>query len=199
MQSRDNLSLIERLYFVEMIRGVSFTFGKLLRNFFVYLLNCVGLAKRKKPWVTIEYPDAIREYYPRYRGAHRLLLKDNATVSCTACFLCATACPAKCIYIEPEEGKGGVTPEKSPKRYEINTLQCTYCGLCVQACPVDAIRMDTGIHPEIYVPDPNAYIETKETLMQRSRDMRVGDTQGIRNQRLKKIKNIEKYPFSAGY
>ena len=199
MQRRDNLSLIERSYFPEIIRGVLFTFGKLLRNLSVYLLNCIGLAGKKTPWVTVEYPDAIREYYPRYRGAHRLLLKDNGAVRCTACFLCSTACPAKCIHIEPQEGNGSTTAEKFPKRYEINTLLCVYCGFCVQACPVDAIRMDTGIHPEIYVPDPNAFIETKEILMQRSKDMQVLGVEGIRKQRLEKIKNIEKRPFNSEY
>ena len=173
MQQRDNLSFTERLYLTEIVRAVLFTLGKLLRNLAVYLLNCVGLAKMRTPWVTVEYPDSAGQYYPRYRGAHRLLLKNNGDVRCTACFLCSATCPAKCIYIEPREGGGGVNAvEKSPKRFEINTLQCIYCGLCVQACPVDAIRMDTGIHPEIYASVPSAFIETKETLARRNQKNR---------------------------
>ena len=155
-------------------------------------------------WVTVEYPDSARQYYPRYRGAHRLLLKNNGDVRCTACFLCSTACPAKCINIEPQEGEGSTAAgaghtgnshhtgtEKFPKRFEINTLRCIYCGLCVQACPVDAIRMDTGVHPEIYASDPNAFIETKDTLMQRSKDVQAYGVDGVKSRRTNVIREIE--------
>ena len=195
MQRRDDLNLIERLYFVEIICAVSFTFRKLLRNLSVYLLNCVGLAKMSPPWITVEYPNSARQYYPRFRGAHRLLLKDNGKnsgdIRCTACFLCSTICPANCIYIEPQEGNERVGAEKFPKRFEINTLQCIYCGFCIQACPVDAIRMDTGIHPEIYARGPGAFIETKETLMQRSKDMQAYGIEGFKNRHMDEVRKCE--------
>jgi ferredoxin len=99
--------------------------------------------------VTTQYPEERKVYADGYRGAHRLTIKPDGAVRCTACFLCATACPAKCIHIEAGEHPDAQV-EKFPVRYEIDTLQCIYCGMCVEACPCDAIRMDTFVHPKIW-------------------------------------------------
>lgn len=56
--------------------------------------------------------------------------------------MCATACPAHCIYIEAAQSEDGRI-EKRAARFDIDHLVCVFCGLCVEACPVDAIRMDT--------------------------------------------------------
>ena len=194
MKRRDEMTLLERLYLWEVIKGVSLTSSRFLANFCLYLFNCIGFLKKQRPWTTIEYPDEIRPYSPRYRGRHRLTLHPDGRIKCTACFLCATACPAKCIYIEPEEHSDPKI-EKFPRRYEIDTLLCVYCGYCVEACPVDAIRMDTGIHPEIYTSDPRCYIEDKEILMNRSRMLEEKGSSAILNEHLQKMKQIEKNPF----
>ena len=54
--------------------------------------------------------------------------------------MCATACPAECIYIEAGE-RPEATIEKYPTRFEIDLLRCVYCGFCVDACPEEAIFM----------------------------------------------------------
>jgi NADH-quinone oxidoreductase subunit I len=59
--------------------------------------------------------------------------------------MCATICPAQCIYIEAGEVEGDPI-EKYPRRFVIDELRCVVCGFCVEACPKDAIRMDTGEH-----------------------------------------------------
>jgi len=198
VKRREEMTLLERLYVWEVVKGVGVTAGHLIRNLSTYLLQTVGLMKNRKPWATIEYPDEARPYAPRYRGRHRLTLYDDGAIKCTSCFLCATACPASCIYIEAVE-HDDPTIEKFPHRYEIDTLLCVYCGYCVEACPVDAIRMDTGIHPEIYPPDPRAFVEDKETLMMRSRILEDQGPDALFKAHMKRMQEIEKNPFASGY
>ena len=197
MKRKEDLTLIERLYVVEVVKGLGVTAGHLIRNFSRFIFGLVGLNKTK-PWATYEYPDEARPYAPRYRGRHRLTLYDTGAVKCTACYLCATACPAKCIYIEAQE-HDDPNIEKFPKRYEIDTLLCIYCGYCVDACPVDAIRMDTGIHPAIYPPDPRAFIEDKETLMERSRVLEDEGPEALFKRHLESMQKVEKDPFGSAY
>jgi NADH-quinone oxidoreductase subunit I len=168
MKRTEQLSFLERIYVVEIARGVTFTFGRFFRNLFFHTLHLLGLSKGVAAAASIQYPEERRIYPERYRGRHRLTLKPNGDIKCTSCFLCATACPAKCIYIEASE-HDDPNVEKFPHRYEIDTLLCIYCGYCVEACPVDAIRMDTNLHPEVYPADPRMFIEDKEILMERSR------------------------------
>lgn len=193
MKRREDLTFLERIYVVEVVKGVFQTFGHLLLHLGQFLLQVVGLNRSKKPWATYEYPDEARPYAARYRGRHRLTLNDDGAMRCTACFLCATACPANCIYIEATEHDNSEV-EKFPARYEIDTLLCIYCGYCVEACPVDAIRMDTGIHPEIYPADPRAFIEDKETLMQRSRTLEDRGPDALFKEHMERMQKIERTP-----
>jgi NADH-quinone oxidoreductase subunit I len=165
---RRTLTLAERLYLPEVFRGLTVTTYRFWRNLALHSLHAVGLARGTSAAITIQYPDERKTYPDMYRGAHRLTLKDSGAVRCTACFLCATACPAHCIHIE-----AGAHPdsdvEKFPLRYEIDTLRCIYCGMCVEACPCDAIRMDTYVHPRSWGYRREDFIETKAVLMARSR------------------------------
>jgi NADH-quinone oxidoreductase subunit I len=90
--------------------------------------------------VTIRYPEERRAYSDRYRGAHILTTRDDGSPRCVACYMCATACPADCIYIEPAEHPDPHI-EKYPARFEIDMLRCVFCGFCVDACPEEAIIM----------------------------------------------------------
>ena len=162
------LSVAERLYLPEVVRGVAVTTGHFVRNMALHTLHLFGLAKLRPAMVTVQYPEQRKHYSEGYRGAHRLTLKPDGSVRCTSCFLCATACPAKCIHIEAGEHPDPEV-EKFPVRYEIDTLQCIYCGMCVEACPCDAIRMDTFVHPRIWGYRREDFIETKQVLMERSR------------------------------
>ncbi len=167
-QKPPRLSLAERLYLPEVVRGVAVTAGHFARNMALHTLHVFGLAKDRKASVTVQYPEERKVYPDGYRGSHRLTLKPDDSVRCTSCFLCATACPAKCIHIEAGEHPDPQV-EKFPLRYEIDTLQCIYCGMCVEACPCDAIRMDTYVHPRIWGYDRRDFIETKQILMERSK------------------------------
>jgi NADH-quinone oxidoreductase subunit I len=162
------LTLAERLYLPEVLRGIGVTTRHFARNLMLHTLHLFGFARDRRAAVTTQYPEERKVYPTTYRGAHRLTLKPDETVRCTACYLCATACPARCIHIEAGEHPDAQV-EKFPLRYEIDTLQCIYCGMCVEACPCDAIRMDTNVHPKIWGYDRVDFIETKQVLMERSR------------------------------
>lgn len=170
---RPRLSLAERFYLPQVLEGVSVTTRHFLRNLGLHTLHLFGLARNRRAAVTVQYPEERKVYSEGYRGSHRLTLKPDGSVRCTACFLCATACPAKCINIEAGQHPDPEV-EKFPLRYEIDTLQCIYCGMCVEACPCDAIRMDTHVHPRVWGYRREDFIESKAVLMERSRVLAEG-------------------------
>jgi NADH-quinone oxidoreductase subunit I len=88
----------------------------------------------------LEWPEQPATYGDRFKGRHFLTRRDDGQIRCTACFLCATACPAECIYIEAGQHPDN-NIEKFPVRFEIDILRCVFCGFCEEACPVDAIRL----------------------------------------------------------
>ena len=99
----------------------------------------------------IQYPEERREDMPvedggmplrTYRGVHRLNKDEEGRVKCVACFMCSTACPARCIHIEAAESPWE-DREKYPAKFDIDELRCIYCGMCEEACPVDAIELTT--------------------------------------------------------
>ena len=72
--------------FITLVKGFSVTFRNMLR----------------KP-VTENYPEEPVHFQPRYRGIHVLHRDESGLEKCVGCFLCAAACPARCIYIEAAE------------------------------------------------------------------------------------------------
>jgi NADH-quinone oxidoreductase subunit I len=89
---------------------------------------------------TIRYPEEKRPVSERYRGIHILTAREDGSPKCVACYMCATVCPAECIFIESGE-RPEKTIEKYPTRFDIDLLRCVYCGFCVDACPEEAIIM----------------------------------------------------------
>jgi NADH-quinone oxidoreductase subunit I len=124
--SHKEMSLKERLYIPAILGGLRIT----LKHFF-----------KKK--VTVQYPEKTRPFAPVYRGMHVLKRDENGAERCTACGLCAVACPAEAITMTAAERKPGeealYREEKYAAVYEINMLRCIFCGLCEEACPKEAI------------------------------------------------------------
>ena len=144
----------ERTYLPELLRGLGSTARHFLRNLFGTRDTNPNVIDRKGMSLipTVSYPEEKVTYPDGYRGLHRLVPREDGSPRCVACYMCATICPAQCIYIEAGEyaptdasGESRVI-EKYPTQFVIDELRCIVCGLCVEACPKDAIRMDTGKH-----------------------------------------------------
>ena len=144
----------ERAYLPELLKGLALTTRHFLRNLLFRRDHNVEVVDRDaiSTVSTVEYPDEKVNYPEGYRGLHRLVPREDGKPRCVACYMCATICPAQCIYIEAGE-YGGDDPaaesrviEKYPRQFVIDELRCIVCGLCVDACPKDAIRMDTYLH-----------------------------------------------------
>ncbi len=144
----------DQLYVPAVVKGLAIT----LRHFFVNTFGSKEIETiRYGEWDISDYqadPDKPekwrgkkkrRDLPVRHRGLHRLMKRPDGEVRCTACMMCATACPANCIHIEAGERENPTSRdiEKFPVKFEIDELVCVVCGFCVEACPCDAIRMDT--------------------------------------------------------
>ncbi|MBP7184490.1 MAG: NADH-quinone oxidoreductase subunit I [Saprospiraceae bacterium] len=145
------MTFLERIYLPAIFGGMWIT----LKHFF-----------RKKS--TVRYPEVKREFSQVYRGHHVLKRDDEGRERCTACGLCAVACPAEAItMVAAERNKGEeklYREEKYAAVYEINMLRCIYCGLCEEACPKAAIFLTDRIVNADY--DRESFIFGKDILVE---------------------------------
>jgi NADH-quinone oxidoreductase subunit I len=131
------LTLRDQFYVPQVLKGLGTTMK--------HMFNVVVRGKDR----VIQYPEERREdvdvehggmLKQTYRGVHRLNKDEEGRVKCVACFMCSTACPARCIHIEAAESPWQ-DREKYPAKFDIDELRCIYCGMCEEACPVDAIEL----------------------------------------------------------
>jgi NADH-quinone oxidoreductase subunit I len=147
---RKPMSFLESLYLWNIFKGMMITFSHMFK---------------KKP--TIQYPEEKRPFSPVFRGLHVLNRDEEGREKCTACGLCAVACPAEAITMEAAERLPGeenlYREEKYAAKYEINMLRCIFCGLCEEACPKDAIYLSETFTPANF--DRKSFIYGKDNLL----------------------------------
>ena len=147
---RRPMTWLESIYLWNIIKGMSITFSHIFK---------------KKP--TINYPEQKRPFSPVFRGLHVLNRDEEGRERCTACGLCAVACPAEAITMEAAERLPGeenlYREEKYAAKYEINMLRCIFCGLCEEACPKDAIYLSETFAPSNYT--RKGFIYGKDDLL----------------------------------
>jgi NADH-quinone oxidoreductase subunit I len=148
--NRKPLTFVENLYLPNIFKGMAITFSHIFK---------------KKP--TINYPEKTRPFSEVFRGLHVLNRDEEGRENCTACGLCAVACPAEAITMEAAERKKGeehlYREEKYAAKYEINMLRCIFCGLCEEACPKDAIYLSQTPAPSHY--NRKGFIYGKDNLL----------------------------------
>lgn len=158
--SKKEQSFAERIYLPAIAKGMMITASHLFK---------------KSP--TIDYPNKKRPIAPVYRGQHVLKRDDNGAERCTACGMCAVACPAEAITMTSAERKKGeehlYREEKYAATYEINMLRCIFCGLCEEACPKEAIFLtDRLVDVEF---ERNDFVYGKDKLVEKM-DKRIDVT-----------------------
>lgn len=149
------LTLWERLYVPEILRGLGIT----ARHFFT---NLWGFIVGKPRIATVQYPEQRVEYPPAFRGMPVLVAREDGSERCVACGMCEIACPPRCITIVPEETERAI--ERHPKTFDIDLSRCMFCGLCEEACPEEAIVMSSDV--EIACESREGLIWNKEQLLQ---------------------------------
>jgi NADH-quinone oxidoreductase subunit I len=149
--SNKTMTFTEKIYLPAILQGMKITFS----HFF----------KREK---TFQYPEVQRPMSKVFRGLHVLKRDEEGRERCTACGLCAVACPAEAITMVAAERKPDekhlYREEKYAAVYEINMLRCIFCGYCEEACPKEAIFLtDRLVESEYNRPD---FIYGKDRLVE---------------------------------
>lgn len=149
---KKEMSWMERMYLPAIFGGIMITIKHLFKR-----------------GATVRYPEQKRSMSNVWRGQHVLKRDDKGAERCTACGLCAVACPAEAITMTAAERKQGeenlYREEKYAAVYEINMLRCIFCGLCEEACPKEAIFLTDRLVSANF--DRKGFVYGKDRLVEK--------------------------------
>lgn len=117
--------------------------------------------------ITLQYPTERWQMPERSRGVVVLLSdKETGELNCTACMLCAKACPTAAIMVERHRGE-----DKKWKldEFKIDNTICCYCGLCEEACNFTALKLTPKYEFSTY--DKPSLIYDMKKLQELGRDV----------------------------
>jgi len=115
---RKPMTFWEKMYLPAIAKGMGIT----MSHFF-----------KKKP--TISYPEQKRPFSSVFRGLHILNRDEEGRERCTACGLCAVACPAEAITMEAAErqtGEENLYREKNMQPNMRSTCYAAFFAICVK-------------------------------------------------------------------
>jgi len=153
-----NLTLWEKLYVFEILRGLCIT----TKHFTVNMLGFVFPPRGKKRSIfTVYYPEEKVTLPAAYRGRPVLVMHKDGTEKCVACGLCEKICPASAISIVGGEKENG---DRYPVSYNMDMSRCVYCGYCEEVCPKEAVVMSSE-YQGLAQRDRSELLFTKEELL----------------------------------
>ncbi|MBI3814517.1 MAG: NADH-quinone oxidoreductase subunit I [Nitrospinae bacterium] len=155
------LTLWERLYIPEIVRGMIITTRHFVQNMAGFIFPPNG---KKRRVFTVYYPEEKLTIPIAYRGRPVLVMREDGTERCVACGLCESICPAFAISIVGGERRRENEMERYPVTYTLDMSRCVYCGFCEEVCPKEAIAMSDE-YEELAERDRNRMIYPKEKLL----------------------------------
>lgn len=101
-----------------------------------------------RPKVTEQYPENRGEhvYFDRFRAELTMPHDADNHHRCTACGLCAAACPNGTIDVITRQDDG----RRVLDRHLYDLGSCTFCALCVGACPFGAIEFTNSFEHAVF-------------------------------------------------
>lgn len=144
--------IIKTITLIDLIQGLSLTLSVWVRS----------IITPKQVLVTRQYPEEKRPAFDAFKGHHALLRKEDGSIRCVGCGICAGVCPSGAITVDTEEGPDH---EKLVTAYEVNAFRCIFCGLCEESCPKDAVVL-TPLFELADYDDRELYIWNMERLLE---------------------------------